>query len=49
VDFEHYKAMSEQVTVTKAAFLAAFIDEYETEVLNDYYGLRRLVRTTNID
>jgi hypothetical protein len=48
VDFEYYKALSEEVTVTKAAFLAAFIDEYETEVLNDYYGLRKLVRTARM-
>jgi hypothetical protein len=48
VDFEKYKALSETVTVTKAAFVAAFIEEYETEVLNDYYSLRKLVRTSNM-
>ena len=47
VNFEEYKALSQsgEVTVTKAEFLTAFIDEYETEVLNDYYSLRKKIRT----
>jgi hypothetical protein len=46
VNFNEYTEMSRsmEATVTKASFCAALVEEYEYEVINDYYSLRKLIR-----
>jgi len=45
VNFKEYtsKAKSEAARVTKADFLAALVEEYEYEVIGDYYSLRKMI------
>jgi hypothetical protein len=38
-----------EATVTKASFCAALVEEYEFEVINDYYSLRKLIRHSTLN
>lgn len=43
------KAYTREALITKADFLNAIIDEYEYEVVQDFYSLQRLIPTTEFD
>lgn len=51
VNFNEYTEMSQsgEATVTKASFLAALVEEYEFEVINDYYLLRKMIRLSTLN
>jgi hypothetical protein len=50
VNFADYTDMTRTTiaTVSKAAFLAALVEEYEFEVIQDYYELRKLIRVQRL-
>jgi hypothetical protein len=51
IDFEAYttKANSRARMVTKSAFLNALVDEFEHEVVQDYYRIRSLIKKSTVD
>ena len=51
VNFKEYgeKLNSRAAMVSKAALLSALVEEYEYEVVQDYYTLRHMIKTPSLD
>lgn len=51
VNFDEYaqKAANREFMVTKSAYLSALVEEFEHEVVQDYYRIRSLIKKTTVD